>query len=419
MKKKIIFFSVYLLLSAAIFARNLDELVNIIKQNGYQNEYGEFEKESLDVEEKKINRTNRDGISVNLDSKYTDYNGSDNEDLSETTAELQYDFFTFDASYDHLDGDSSAAVGVEKDIKDLIYSEKSHNMEIFQYDKQQSLNTISENIDNEIIDFIDLYQDYKDTELELEFQKSLLPTLEGELEILKKQFELGTGTKFDYEYALMTLENQNADIANLEDEIKKIRESFYLKYRLDIKEGELEDFDGNTELALEDFKHIGERDIENLVLDEKVSQENLDYSKYDNKMPTIEVGTKYELEDEYWTVYLSFSKNLFEYDDTSALEDINLKELEVKKEELQKSNENDKLSYWNEYKTLSKEFYNLERELSVKELEYKIDKKKYEMGTKDFVDYRESYDDYRQINVDYLKKKNELYAFVEKIKYRR
>ena len=41
------------------------------------------------------------------------------------------------------------------------------------------------------------------------------------------------------------------------------------------------------------------------------------------------------------------------------------------------------------------------------------------MGTKDFVDYRESYDDYRQINVDYLKKKNELYAFVEKIKYRR
>ena len=35
-----------------------------------------------------------------------------------------------------------------------------------------------------------------------------------------------------------------------------------MKYRLDIKEGELEDFDGNTELALEDFKHIGERDIE-------------------------------------------------------------------------------------------------------------------------------------------------------------
>ncbi len=419
MKKRIIFFSVYLLLSVASFAKNLDELVNVIKQNGYQNEYGEFEKESLDVEEKKIKRTNRDGASLSVDSRYTDYSNDDDEDASKTSAEVKYDFLIFDASYDHLDGDSSVAVGLEKDMKDLIYSKKSHNTEVFQYEKQQRLNGISENVDNEIIDFIELYKEYKDVELEIEFQKSLIPTLEAELEILKKKFDLGTGTELDYRYALMTLENQKSDIANLESELKKINQSFYLKYRLDVKEGELDDFDGSTELQLEDFEYIGERDSENLVLDEKISSENLDYSRYDSRIPNIDVGTKYELEDEYWTVYLSFSKNLFEYGDTSKLEEINLKELEVKKEELQKSNENERASYWNEYKTLSKEFQNLERELSVKELEYRIDKKKYEMGVKEFTDYRDTYDDYRQLKVNYLKKKNELYAFVEKIKYRR
>ena len=418
MKKKILFFSVYLILSAAILAKDVDDLIEFVKENGYQSEYGEFEKESLAVEKEKIDRMNKDGVSVEVDSEYADYRDSE-EDISETTAKLQYDFLILDATYDNLDGDSSAAVGVEKDLKDLIYSEKSHEMKNFTYEQEQRLNEVSENMDNEIIELIELYREYKDAELQLEFEKSLIPTLQVELETVEKKYELGTGTEFDYKYALMSLENQKNDISSLEDELEQLRESFYLKYKLELKEGDLEDFAGDTELGQENFSHIGERDMENLELDEKISQENLKYSKYEDKMPSIEVGTQYELEDEYWRVYLSVSKNIFEYDDESELEEINQQELAVEKKELEKSNEDDRASYWNEYKSLKKEFENLEKEFEVKELEYRIDKKKYEIGTKDFVDYRETYDEYRELNVDYIKKKNELYAFIEKLKYRR
>ena len=418
MKKKILFFSAYLILSAAIFAQDIDDLIELVRVNGYQNEYGKFEKESLGVEKEKIDRTNRDGISLDIDSEHKDYRDSD-EDSSETTAELKYDFLILDATYDNLDGDSSAAVGVEKDLKDLIYSEKSHEMKNFIYEQEQRLNEVSENMDNEIIELIELYREYKDAELQIEFEKSLIPSLLAELETVEKKYELGTGTEFDYKYALMSLENQKNDISNLEDEIEKLRKSFYLKYRLEVKSGYLEDFDGEIELDQESFAHIGERDMENLDLDEKISQENLKYSKYENKMPSIELGTQYELEDEYWTVYLSLSKNIFEYDDDSKLEEINLQELALKKKELEKNTEDDRASYWDEYKTLKKELENLEREFEVKELEYRIDKKKYDIGTKDFIDYRETYDEYRELNVEYINKKNELYAFIEKLKYRR
>jgi len=412
MKKLALFFLISC--SMNIFAVTLDELISELESEGYSKEFRELEIKDLDIEEKKIYLIDRDGIEVRGSSSYLDDSSGREFDSSIST---KYDIFKYQGSYNHEAGETERElIGVEKNLKDIFYSERSYRTNVFQYEREYRLNLEKERLENDIVGVIDLYRSYMDTLLELRLKNQLLPGLESEYEAIKKHFEVGTGTQVDYRYSQVRVVNAKNDIAQLEEDLIKIRRDFYEDFRIDLGGREIK----KTELVISSsyINNIGERDLENIELQREQTKENYSYSRYENKWPDINAGTFWDTASDGWLVSLELNKTLFEYDDTSELYLVEEERLDV--EYGKKENEviGVRRDYENRYSSLVRERDNLQREQEVDEMKYTIYKLMYEQGTKSYIDYVEKYDDYVDTSIALEKKSNQLDALIYEIKYK-
>lgn len=400
--------------SINIFAVTLDDLILELKSGGYSKEFRELEIKDLDIEERKIHLIDRDGVEVMGESSYFDDNSGREFDSSIST---KYDIFKYQGSYNHEDGRTERELlGVEKNLKDIFYSERSYRTSIFQYEREYRLNLERERLEEDIVGVIDLYRSYMDTLLELRLKNELLPGLESEYEAIKKHFEVGTGTEVDYRYSQVRVINAKNEIRQLEEDLGKIREDFYENFRIDLGNREIKK--SGVALSSSYIDNIGERDLENIGLQREQAKENYTYSRYDNKWPEINAGTYWDTVSDGWLVSLELNKTLFEYDDTSELYHVEKERLDVEYDKKAGEVAGIRRDYENRYNSLVRERDNLTRQQEVDEMKYTIYKLMYEQGTKSYIDYVEKYDDYVDISIALEKKSNELDALIYEIKYK-
>ncbi|WP_319370654.1 hypothetical protein [uncultured Ilyobacter sp.] len=415
--KKVTLVFLFMALALHSYSLSLDDMINYVEKRGYSNEFKEFEEKRLNIEETKIDRIKRDGIVLEANSDYADYDDSKEFD---STFSATYDFYKYSAEYNNHTGETEKELfGVEKDLKDIFFSERKYKIYIFSHDKKYRLNFKEEKVEEEVIGLITLYQKYMDTKLELELKEKLHPKLIKDMENLKKAVDIGTGTEFDYRYSEMLVQNSKSDIKQLKDDIEKIKSDFYDLYKVDTTGKDIEKFSETQNSEEINFDSIGERDLENAGFLLEKSKENYKYSKYDNKWPNLTAGTFYDTVSNGWLVSLGFRKTIFEYDDESYLYQVEIQELELEKEKQVEKSKNLKKDFENRYFSLAKELENLKRENLLFEMKYEIYKMRYEQGTDSYINYAEKYDEYIESSIELEKKRNELNALIYEIKYRR
>ncbi len=412
MKKLALFFLVSC--SMNIFAVTLDDLIFELESGGYSRKFRELEIKGLDIEEKKINLIDMDGIELSGESSYFDDSSGREFDSSLTT---KYDIFKYQGSYNHEDGRTERElVGVEKNLKDIFYSERSYRNTVFQYEREYRLNLEKERLEEDIVGVIGLYRIYMDTLLELKLKNDLLPGLESEYEAIKKHYEVGTGTEVDYRYSQVRVVNARNEIRQLEEDLEKIREDFHENFRINLGEREIQRME--VSLSPTYINSIGERDLENIVLQREQAKENYTYSRYENRWPDINAGSYWDTVSDGWLLSLELNKTLFEYDDTSELFLVEKERLGVEYDKKAGEVAGIRRDYENRYNSLVRERDNLTRQQEVDEMKYNIYKLMYEQGTKSYIDYVEKYDDYVDTSIALEKKSNELDALIYEIKYK-
>lgn len=404
----------FMLCSVNIFGVTLDELVTELDSAGYSRGFRELEVRSLTIEEKKTDLIDRDGIDINGDSVYLDDNRGSEFD---SNLSAKYDFFKYQASYDHKDdGLDRELLGVEKNLKDIFYSERSYRKNLFGYDRTYRLNQEDARFERDVIDLISLYKDYMDSALELKLREQLLPGLISEYKTIKKQYEVGVGTEVDYRYSEVRLKNAENDISQLEDDLVKLRGDFYEVFKIDIGSRELKK--SGITFSESNLHLIGERDLDDIDLLTRQAKENYTYTKYDDRWPDINAGTFWDTVSDGWVLSLEVNKKLFEYNDTSELYLVEVERLDVEYEKKKNEVSSLRRDYENRYNSLSREKDNLTRQQEVDEMKYSIYKLMFEQGSKSYIDYVEKYDEYVETSIALDKKSNELDALLYEIKYK-
>ena len=397
------------------YGSTLDQLIVQLQRDGYSAKYRTLEQKQLSIENKKIERIDRDGIDI-------DGSGSVTDDVNErrTTGDISasYDFFKYEGRYDvEYNGENKQLFGVEKNLKDIFYGEKKYNQNLFTIDEIIRLNSEDERMEEEILSLVDLYKTLMDTRLELKLKKGLLPSLEADAAKLKIKFNTGQSSELDYKYSKMRLKNLNNDIEQLNLDLVQIEKTFETNFNLKI-DSKI-DYTKLEKLNIDDINKIGDRSIENIDLAIDLVDENKKYSTYDNKWANLSAGTFYDVKNNGWLMRISFDKTLFEYDDTSATYEVEKERLQMEKQKLIKNIKNQKDEYFNQYNSLLKEITNLRLQDEVDEMTYKIYKLNYEQGNETYINYIEKYEDYIINSIALEKKENELTAFIYEIQYRR
>jgi hypothetical protein len=404
-----------LLICSQSYGATLDQLIVQLEQNGYSTKYRALEQKQLSIDNKKIERIDRDGIDLKGSGKFTDdMNGERTSGLVSAT----YDFLKYEGEYDEeYNGENKQLFGVEKNLKDILYGDRKYNRSLFTIDEVTRLNFEDGRMEGETLSLIDTYKTLMDTRLELKLKKGLLPSLEADAVKLEKGFNTGQSSRLDYQYSKMRLKNLNNDIDQLKLDLVQIEKTFETVFNLkvysEIKYTKLE------KLYADDIDNIGDRSLENIDLAMDKVEENKKYSTYDTKWPDLNAGTFYDVKNDGWLVRLSIDKTLFEYDNTTATYEVEKERLEMEKQRLEKSLENQKNEYFNRYNFLVKEIANLKLQEEVDEMTYKIYKLNYEQGNETYINYIEKYEDYVINSIELEKKENELTAFIYEMQYRR
>ncbi len=414
MKNKL---SVFILLTNLIIANSyeFEDIINMYKQNSYTSKYEIFEYERLEIKEESINTIDRNGIDLSWDTNYS----TRGNESGESTIRLDYDFLNFKTTYDYLESDLYGSVGVEKDIKDFFYGERDYRSSLYENDKLITVNNLEKQSEEDIIDIIGIYKNYQNYLLESELNNSLRDTLYSEYKKLEKSFELGSSTELDYKYSKAKYESLLKDIKNLEDNKRNLLDQLKKKYSIVLAEDSiLLPFNILDKYSF-NLDNIGIRSLETLSLEKKNIEIDNDYISGVDKMPNMLFGADYFLDSSDWQVNFTLKKSFFNFNDTLSSSQVDIREYEIKEEELKESINLEKLTLSNKYQTLTRDIDKLVSEVEVKEMEYLIYQKRYEQGNVSYIDYIDRYDEYRNIKTDLIKKENELSALLLEINYRR
>lgn len=397
------------------YGATLDELIVQLEQNGYSTKYRALEEKQLSIDNKKIERIDRDGIDLNGSGSVSDDTYGER---SSGLASASYDFLKYEGEYDEeYNGENKQLFGLEKNLKDIFYGDRKYNRNLFTIDEVVRLNFEDDRMEEETLSLIDTYKTLMDTRLELKLKKGLLPSLEADAVKLEKGFNTGQSSKLDYKYSTMRLKNLNNDINQLNLDLIQIEKTFETVFNLKIK-SKIE-YTKLENLYADNINNIGERSLQNIELSMEKVEENKKYSTYDTKWPDLSAGTFYDVKNDGWLVRLSIDKTLFEYDDTTATYEVETERLKMEKERLEKSLENQRNEYFNQYNSLAKEIENLKFQEEVDGMTYEIYKLNYEQGNETYINYIEKYEEYVMSSIELEKKENELTAFIYEMQYRR
>lgn len=123
MKK--VFLVIYCFWGIASYSKeiNLDMLLNEISKTSYQNKLYEIRKSTNDSKEKYYKLDTFNGIETSVSSEY-----SDQEDSFQTTGKISYGPFYVEGTKPYNSDDDYASFGIEKSLKDLIFSKSDNEL---------------------------------------------------------------------------------------------------------------------------------------------------------------------------------------------------------------------------------------------------------------------------------------------------
>jgi hypothetical protein len=411
-------FFCFLIGCSAIFAQEygVSDLIDVYSENGYQSKYEELELKKLESSYTELKKGNRNGAKFIL---VTDYS-SEESDTFESSIKVSYDFFNIKSTYDYKESDWSSSIGVEKDIKDYIYSENSYDLSIFESEEKVTKNELEEEREEDILEIISLYKDYQDKLIEMDLYLENKVYLFAEYKTLEKEYEIGIENRLNYKYAKIKYENILRDIDNLSKEIEDLKNSFIDSYKIEISADDvLLPFDDKLLSMDINFDKIGQREVESLVYEKKKAEETEKYGIFLDKSPDMTLGADYLLDDDEWQISFTLSKTFGDYSSDILENKLEVEKYDIKIKEAEENNKLEKKKLKNEYESLKVEIDKYKSTAEVNEMEYLIKKEKYEQGNGDYIDYMDAYDQYNEAKSTYLKKVNEFKALIFEILNRR
>nr|WP_314532393.1 TolC family protein [uncultured Fusobacterium sp.] len=427
MKNKIFYF---LFLSASCFANEtltVEQALTKIENNKQSYEYKNFE-----------NKKRSNDIKI-LDNKLGDFNGltisstfnasenlfPDRERKYDKTLQNKVSFGPLFVNSNYVGKDNSyISYGIEKNLKDVFYSKYRSDLKINKL--SQELNQISydKNLEAKKIELINLYKNILDVQNELEYTKKSYEHYDVELQKIKKSYELGASPKINLESVELEAENAKLQIDILETKLNSYYEIGKNDFDTDFKNYQLTDFETNKINIDSLLANYMKKDLEQIKINLQVAEERKKYSNYDRFMPDLYLayervdknlrGDRYYRDQDVFSI--KFSKKLFSTDSEyklNVLENENLKNELQEKEKTIKS-EKEKLKA--EYNELLKLASIADKKTDIANKKYLIKEKEYELNRASYLDVIDEYNKYLAQEIETKKAKNNLNAFIYKIK---
>lgn len=413
MKK--LYLLLYCSLGLATYGREitLDMLLDEISRTSYQNKIYEIKQETNAAKEKYYKLDTFNGVETSVNSEY-----SDKEDSFETSGKISYGPFYVEGTKPYNSDDDYASFGVEKSIKDLIFSKSDSELDKLDISKKIDKTTHSKNMEAQKVDLINLYKEYKTNELELKIKENGLKTLKKEEETMTKSFKLGAIAKIELDTLQYSIKNLEIEIKNLKDNLEKLQGRFYYEYKIDISGSRLAEI-SPVETDIEQLlKKYGVKDLAKLQYEKELTEENLKYLKYDSLMPEISLGMEHSTKYDENRVVAKFSKKLFDFDLALEEEKNSLLEQDITLKQKIDENEAAKLQALNNYYEYAKEYEVNKNKADLELSKYNIKKLEYNLGKVNYIDVMESFDDYLDYEVAKEKAKNNLYGYIYEIMVR-
>lgn len=411
MKKGIFLF---FLLGIMSYGKNisLDTMLKELDEKSYNREIYEIQNKINSDKEKYYKLDDFNGVETSATSNY-----SNREDAFETTGRVQYGPIYFEGTKNY-NSEDEAVYGIEKSLKDLIYSESKNQLKQLEYTKEIDRIDYKKNLETQKIDLLNLYKEYKNSELEIEIKKSGIEKLSVEEKKMKKSYELGAVAKIELDSIQYSIKNMQLEIDVLKRNLLKLKEKFAYDFGIEIGDNSLQEIvppSKNFDIYVEEY---GKKDIELLEFQKRKIEENIKYLNYDNTMPDITLGVEHSNKYDGNRVVLKFSKKLFDLNIDLENEKDNLLQQEINLQQKINEREGEKLTILNNYENYLKEYEvnknNSELELS----KYNIKKLEYSLGKVDYIEVMEYFNSYINYEVAKEKAKNNLNGYIYEIMIR-
>ena len=409
-----IFLFIFFLLNTISYCEEitLDNLLEELTKNSYKKDIYILEKEKNEALEKFYKLDEYNGINSSLDIKY-----DDTEDIYKTVAHIEFGDLYVEGKRNH-NPENDFIFGINKNIKNLIFSENDSNILKNDLKKEADKYTFLKNMEDEKISLINLYRDYKNIEFEIKIKKNGLKTLKSEEKTLEKSFELGAIPKIELESLQYSRKNLEIEINTLEENLEKIKSRFFHDFKLDISNKTLANITPNYREINEYISTIGYKDIEKLKIEKDIIKENIRYMTYDDKVPDISIGLERDTRIDENRVVLKISKPLFYYNVNLENEKISYKQQEILLNQKVNENSAEKLKIETIYTNYIKEYRVLKNKADLEKNKYEIKKLEYTLGKIDYLEVMESFDNYMEYEVSQEKAKNILNSYVYEIMVR-
>lgn len=431
MKKKLVFFLLMLSInSLSQESLTIDEVLNRVENNRESYEFKSFQntKEATDIKIKDNKLGDFNGVTLSSTYNMTENNFEYRDRKYNKTFQNKASYGPFFVNYNFVEKDKSyVSYGVEKNLKDILYSKYDSNLKINNY--QQELNKISydKNIQTKKMNLVSLYQDILNSENELEYRKKAYDHYRVDLEKLKKSYELGASPKINLESVELEAEDSKLQIDILETKLRSLYEIGKTDYDIDFENYKLIDFIDNNESIEKLLANYMEKDIAELKLNLSVAEERKKYNNYDRYMPDLYLayervdrnlrGDRYYRDQDIFSV--RFSKKLFSTDSEYKLSELEVENLKNDLKEKIRLVDAEKIKLKAEYYELRKLASIGDKKSNIAYKKYLIKEKEYELNKASYLDVIDEYNKYLSQEIETKKARNSLNAFVYKIKIKR
>lgn len=199
---------------------SLDSMLNELDEKSYEKKIYEVQNKINSDRERYYKLDDFNGVETSATSNY-----SKREDAFETTGRVQYGPVYFEGTQNY-NSEDEAVFGIEKSLKDLIYSDSKSQLKQLEYTKEMDRLDYMKNLETQKINLLNLYKEYKNSELEIAIKKSGIDKLLVEEKKMKKSYELGAVPKIELDSIQYSIKNMQLEIEVLKRNMAKLREKF-------------------------------------------------------------------------------------------------------------------------------------------------------------------------------------------------
>lgn len=340
------------------------------------------------------------------------------------TLQNKLSYGPFYLNYNYMENKNNyISYGIEKNVKDLFYSNHRSNLVINNINKNLNEIEYLKNLEERKLNFLDLYKNILDSQNELLYRKKAKQYYESELKKVKQLYDLGMEARISLEAAEVELEDIKIKIEILEKNLESFYEIAKNEYEINLKNYSLKEIEYLKDDIQENINNYMVLDIKNIELNLEILKEKVKYEKYNSYMPDLIFGyERIDKTERYGRTYkdenifsVKFSKKLFstntEYKNLKIEEKNLINDLEKKKENIR----SEKIKLFANYEDLKKTTQISEKKLEIAKKRYEIKRKENELSRVSYLDVIDSYNKYLAQEIETKKVKNEYHAFMYKL----